>query len=89
MSVSKPFTYNSNQKISETEKFVDLNVGFPKYASESTGLQRWNGPDEEFGYVIEQTNIYHFDIMSNNEIDFGDNEIFPNNSKHSFAGYYE
>ena len=30
---------------------------------------------------------YHFDIMSNNEIDFGTNEIFPNNPKHSFAGY--
>lgn len=29
---------------------------------------------------------YHFDIMSDNEIDFGENEIFPNNPKHTFAG---
>ena len=30
---------------------------------------------------------YHFDIMSNNEIDFGANEITPNNPKHTFAGF--
>ena len=29
---------------------------------------------------------YHFDIMSEKEIDFGANEIFPNNPKHTFAG---
>ena len=29
---------------------------------------------------------YHFDIMSEKEIDFGENEIFPNNPKHTFAG---
>ena len=32
---------------------------------------------------------YHFDIMSDNVIDFGTNEIFPNNPKHSFAGFNE
>ena len=29
---------------------------------------------------------YHFDIMTDNVIDFGENEIFPNNPKHTFAG---
>lgn len=29
---------------------------------------------------------YHFDIMTDNEIDFGENEIFTNNPKHTFAG---
>ena len=29
---------------------------------------------------------YAFDIMSDIEIDFGANEIFPKNSKHGFAG---
>ena len=29
---------------------------------------------------------YHFDIMTDNVIDFGNNEIFPNNPKHTFAG---
>lgn len=30
---------------------------------------------------------YHYDIMSEIEIDFGVNRIFPNNPKHEFAGY--
>ena len=32
---------------------------------------------------------YHFDIMAEKEIDFGDKEIFPNNPKHTFAGFNE
>lgn len=30
---------------------------------------------------------YHYDVMSEIEIDFGTNKIFPNNPKHIFAGY--
>lgn len=30
---------------------------------------------------------YHYDVMSETEIDFGVNRIFPNNPKHAFAGY--
>ena len=30
---------------------------------------------------------YHYDIMSENEIDFGTNLITPTNPKHMFAGY--
>ena len=29
---------------------------------------------------------YHFDIMTDNVIDFGANEIFPDNPKHTFSG---
>ena len=29
---------------------------------------------------------YYFDIMTDNIIDFGENETFPNNQKHTFAG---
>lgn len=45
--------------------------------------------DEQGNLLIELTyrDGYHFDIMSEKEIDFGVNEIFPNNPKHSFAGY--
>ena len=32
---------------------------------------------------------YHFDIMTEKEIDFGANEIFPNSPKHTFAGFNE
>lgn len=44
--------------------------------------------DEQGNLLTEPTyrEGYHFDIMSNNEIDFGANEIFPNNPKHTFAG---
>ena len=30
---------------------------------------------------------YHFDIMTDNVIDFGANEIFTDSPKHRFAGY--
>ena len=44
--------------------------------------------DEQGNLLTEPTyrDGYHFDIMTENEIDFGENEIFPNNSKHTFAG---
>ena len=44
--------------------------------------------DEEGNLLTEPTyrDGYHFDIMSEKEIDFGENEIFPNSPKHTFAG---
>ena len=44
--------------------------------------------DEEGNLLTEPTyrEGYHFDIMTEIEIDFGENEIFPNNQKHTFAG---
>ena len=44
--------------------------------------------DEQGNLLTEPTyrEGYHFDIMSEIEIDFGENEIFPNNPKHTFAG---
>ena len=44
--------------------------------------------DENGNLLTEPTyrEGYHFDIMSDNVIDFGDNEIFPNSPKHTFAG---
>ena len=44
--------------------------------------------DEEGNLLTEPTyrEGYHYDIMSEIEIDFGENEIFPNNQKHTFAG---
>ena len=44
--------------------------------------------DENGNMLTEPTYIegYHFDIMAEKEIDFGDNEIFPNSAKHTFAG---
>ena len=47
--------------------------------------------DEQGNLLTEPTYIegYHFDIMSDNEIDFGENEILPNHPKHTFAGFNE
>ena len=45
--------------------------------------------DEQGNMLTEPTyrEGYHFDIMSEKEIDFGDKEIFPNSPKHTFAGF--
>lgn len=45
--------------------------------------------DEDFKEVKHPVYAdgYHFDIMSENKIDFGKNEITVNNPKHYFAGY--
>ena len=47
--------------------------------------------DEQGNLLTEPTyrEGYHFDIMAGKEIDFGVNEITPNNPKHTFAGYNE
>lgn len=44
--------------------------------------------DEEGNLLTEPTyrDGYHFDIMTDIEINFGENEIFPNHPKHTFAG---
>ena len=44
--------------------------------------------DEQGNLLTEPTyrDGYHFDIMTDNVIDFGENEIFPNSPKHTFAG---
>ena len=44
--------------------------------------------DEQGNLLTEPTyrEGYHFDIMAEKEIDFGENETFPNNPKHTFAG---
>ena len=44
--------------------------------------------DEQGNLLTEPTyrEGYHFDIMTEIEIDFGENEIFPNSPKHTFAG---
>ena len=45
--------------------------------------------DEQGNLLTEPTyrEGYHFDIMTENEIDFVANEIFSNNPKHTFTSY--
>ena len=45
--------------------------------------------DEQGNMLTEPTYVdgYHFDIMIDTEIDFGENEIIPKHPRHTFAGY--
>ena len=44
--------------------------------------------DENFNLIKEPiyADGYHYDVMSENEIDFGIAEVAPTNPKHTFAG---
>jgi hypothetical protein len=52
MPTSRPFAYNTGSSIGGTEQVGDLAIGFPSVGFISTGLEWWNGPDEDLGYVI-------------------------------------
>lgn len=52
MATTRPFSYNTGSSISGTIQVGDLAVGFP--TSGFTGMEWWNGPDEDLGYVIAQ-----------------------------------
>ena len=49
-----------------------------------------NGTYDENGNIITEPIYYDgyaYDVMAEQDIDFGDIEIFPKNPKHGFAGY--
>ena len=52
MATTRPFSYNTGSPIAGTIQVGNLAVGFP--TSGFTGMEWWNGPDEELGYVIAQ-----------------------------------
>ena len=52
MATSRPFAYNPGTAIPGTTQIGNLAVGTPTNGFGSTGLQWWNGPDEELGYII-------------------------------------
>jgi hypothetical protein len=55
METARPFAYNIGAGITGTDQIGGLAVGTPTYGFASTGLQWWNGPDEDPGYVIAQS----------------------------------
>ena len=55
MATTRPFAYNNGSPIAGTDQVGQLAVGTPTLGFGSTGLQWWNGPDEELGYVIAKT----------------------------------
>jgi len=55
MSTSRPFAYNNGSPIVPipgTIQVGSLAIGIPTAGFASTGLEWWNGPDEDLGYVI-------------------------------------
>jgi hypothetical protein len=52
MATSRTFAYNPGTAIPGTTQIGNLAIGTPTNGFASTGLQWWNGPDEELGYII-------------------------------------
>ena len=57
MATARPFSYNpgSTGAIPGTEQIGNLAIGTPAGGFAATGLQWWNGPDEDLGYVIAKS----------------------------------
>lgn len=52
MATARPFAYNTGAPIAGTTQIGSLAVGTPTDGFVATGLEWWEGPDEELGYVI-------------------------------------
>jgi hypothetical protein len=55
MATARPFAYNTGTGITGTTQIGFLAVGYPGEGAPTTGLEWWNGPDEDLGYVIAQS----------------------------------
>jgi hypothetical protein len=63
----------------------DLSFGEGIHAIVELGKIVINQPTEEIKPIFADG--YHYDVMSEQEIDFKENEIVVNNPKHGFLGY--
>ena len=54
MATSTPFAYNTGSTIAGTTQSGDLAIGTPTAGFSASGLQWWNGPDEDPGYIVAQ-----------------------------------
>jgi hypothetical protein len=52
MPTARPFAYNTGAGITGTTQVGNLAIGTPEVGFVATGLEWWNGPDEDLGYVI-------------------------------------
>ena len=56
MPTSRPFAYNAGSAVSGTEKLGSITIGITSSFDGSLGgLQWYNGPDEDLGYIICKT----------------------------------
>ena len=55
MATSRPFAYNTGSLLSGTTQVGNLAIGTTRTDFTPTGgIQWWNGPDEDLGYIIAQ-----------------------------------
>ena len=54
MATARPFAYNTGAPIPGTDQVGSLAIGTPTVGFDATGLEWWNGPDEDLGYVIAE-----------------------------------
>lgn len=52
MATSRPYAFNSGDTISETIQIGDIAIATSNTNLQSTGLEWFNGPDEDLGYVV-------------------------------------
>ena len=52
MSTSRPFSYTTGSAPNGTHKVGNISIGLPLTGFDAAGLEGWNGPDEELGYII-------------------------------------
>lgn len=57
MATARPFAYNTGSPITGTDQVGNLAIGTPTDGFVSTGLQWWNGPNEDLGYVIAHPTV--------------------------------
>lgn len=76
--ISKGVIDENNEYINGTQAVVDIGL---IVLEQGTYDENWN----EITPSV-YADGYHFDVMSEQEIDFG-NAITPNNPKHTFAGH--
>ena len=97
---TRPFAYNPTlTPISGTEQVGDIAIGYPTSGFESTGLQWWNGPDEELGYVIckpvplgnQDTPVFTNSPLTLSTTYLGNSMSLSNNNQttHQFFGYVQ
>ena len=77
-------------EITDEENNISLSYGDGVYAIVEIGkiILTQGAYDDDFAELTPPifADGYHYDIMCEQEIDFGINEVVVNNPKHSFAG---
>jgi hypothetical protein len=73
MASSRPFAFNSGATVSGTEQIGQIAVGVTFSLNQPSGLNWFNGPDEDLGYIICKTSSQR--TWGNNTGLTGDNSI--------------